>query len=366
MHFFRPWNDANGERPLSPEVTKPGTRSLSEMTERSIREKVKCEPKEEESVHASTVPIENVKNVVEQNLLPEDRISESPGTSSPSSRTSEDLTERNNLSMLRNFVYNTRPDNVATSSSSSSSSTSSSPSVFSYPSASPRAESSQSTSYMPPYQLPVYPTEYPANLANGIVPMAGSMEFPTASKFAEASAGFAAACASSMELPTFPPQPMYYGMPNFNLPQPSYATMESAVNYINQQEAVAKQIKKLRPKKFRCEYCNVAFSNNGQLRGHTRIHTGERPFTCNIDSCGKSFTRNEELTRHKRIHTGLRPHACILCGKRFGRKDHLKKHARTHENRMPYYLPAPNGSGTFAFGHPLTAGPLMQPYLFSL
>lgn len=32
--------------------------------------------------------------------------------------------------------------------------------------------------------------------------------------------------------------------------------------------------RKQRPKKFRCPHCQVAFSNNGQLKGHVRIHTG--------------------------------------------------------------------------------------------
>lgn len=54
----------------------------------------------------------------------------------------------------------------------------------------------------------------------------------------------------------------------------SYQSVQEAVSRLNQQDAVAKQIKKLRPKKFKCEYCMVAFSNNGQLKGHLRIHTG--------------------------------------------------------------------------------------------
>ena len=33
--------------------------------------------------------------------------------------------------------------------------------------------------------------------------------------------------------------------------------------------------KKQRPKKYRCPHCQVAFSNNGQLKGHIRIHTGQ-------------------------------------------------------------------------------------------
>lgn len=36
--------------------------------------------------------------------------------------------------------------------------------------------------------------------------------------------------------------------------------------------------RKQRPKKFKCTHCNVAFSNNGQLKGHIRIHTGKTEF----------------------------------------------------------------------------------------
>lgn len=33
--------------------------------------------------------------------------------------------------------------------------------------------------------------------------------------------------------------------------------------------------RKQRPKKYKCPHCDVGFSNNGQLKGHIRIHTGE-------------------------------------------------------------------------------------------
>lgn len=53
-------------------------------------------------------------------------------------------------------------------------------------------------------------------------------------------------------------------------------TMEQEYARVLAEEAQVKMMtaKKQRPKKFKCPHCDVAFSNNGQLKGHIRIHTG--------------------------------------------------------------------------------------------
>lgn len=89
--------------------------------------------------------------------------------------------------------------------------------------------------------------------------------------------------------------------------------------------------KRSRSRTFPCPLCSVACSNRGQLLGHLRTHTGERPFPCTEPGCSKTFVRNEELTRHRRIHSGDRPYSCSTCGKAFTRKDHLNKHVRVHD-----------------------------------
>lgn len=52
--------------------------------------------------------------------------------------------------------------------------------------------------------------------------------------------------------------------------------MEQEYARVLAEEAQVKMMtaRKQRPKKFKCPHCDVAFSNNGQLKGHIRIHTG--------------------------------------------------------------------------------------------
>lgn len=53
-----------------------------------------------------------------------------------------------------------------------------------------------------------------------------------------------------------------------------YAMEEYARIISQEQQAKMLSGRKQRPKKYKCPHCDVGFSNNGQLKGHIRIHTG--------------------------------------------------------------------------------------------
>lgn len=52
-------------------------------------------------------------------------------------------------------------------------------------------------------------------------------------------------------------------------------SFEEYARVLNQEhQAKILNSRKQRPKRYRCPHCDVGFSNNGQLKGHIRIHTG--------------------------------------------------------------------------------------------
>lgn len=86
---------------------------------------------------------------------------------------------------------------------------------------------------------------------------------------------------------------------------------------------------------YNCKQCGKSLHSPYTYVWHMRIHTGERPFVC--DLCGKQFRVSQGLVRHlKETHERIRNFPCDLCGRMFATKRNVEEHRRIHTNERPY------------------------------
>jgi len=113
-------------------------------------------------------------------------------------------------------------------------------------------------------------------------------------------------------------------------------------------------IEKSPMKKKECQYCPAVFKSNTDLRRHERVHTGEKPFQCNV--CQKQFNRKGNMEKHMTTHfkgkdrmtylmehLSSKPYICP-CGKSFRSKGFFDRHQQKHHINTESPMSSPSFS----------------------
>ncbi|XP_026792192.3 zinc finger and BTB domain-containing protein 41 [Pangasianodon hypophthalmus] len=95
-------------------------------------------------------------------------------------------------------------------------------------------------------------------------------------------------------------------------------------------------------KMLKCPKCDKTFDRIGKYESHTRVHTREKPFQCDV--CLQRYSTKSNLTVHKKKHTADAPvqrkdHKCPFCNKLHASRKTLGKHVkRFHPDNMQEFL----------------------------
>ncbi|XP_075038683.1 zinc finger and BTB domain-containing protein 41 [Mixophyes fleayi] len=101
-------------------------------------------------------------------------------------------------------------------------------------------------------------------------------------------------------------------------------------------------LQKSSKKKLKCPKCEKIFDRVGKYESHTRVHTGEKPFECDI--CNLRYSTKSNLTVHRKRHNSeteipRKEHKCPFCSKLHASRKTLVKHVkRFHAENAQEFL----------------------------
>lgn len=86
---------------------------------------------------------------------------------------------------------------------------------------------------------------------------------------------------------------------------------------------------------FVCETCSSRFKSKAHLVHHGKVHTREKPYKCN--KCEKAFGTYSARNVHQLAHEGIHPYKCEFCDKIYQRNTKLQVHIRRiHTGERPF------------------------------
>ncbi|XP_073449081.1 zinc finger and BTB domain-containing protein 41 [Aquarana catesbeiana] len=107
---------------------------------------------------------------------------------------------------------------------------------------------------------------------------------------------------------------------------------ENAVSFGKFPDGLAPIVLQINKKRtLKCPKCDKTFDRFGKYESHTRVHTGEKPFQCDI--CNLKYSTKSNLTVHRKRHNNetaipRKDHKCPFCSKLHASRKTLVKHVK--------------------------------------
>ncbi|CAL8130030.1 unnamed protein product [Orchesella dallaii] len=113
-------------------------------------------------------------------------------------------------------------------------------------------------------------------------------------------------------------------------------TKSALTRHIQGLHSTIKITSKKDPKRYVCEECGKVFRSQVVLDTHKLSHSGPASWKYDCLFCGKMCATKDKLMDHIRIHTNEKPYSCEYCGEEYAHGHNLRNHKNSKHNANDY------------------------------